>query len=74
MLLVDPMKQQALMHDGGKMNELWHKHLGHFHYGALPLLKDMLWGLSDIKIEKTGSVQGMCTPETFENYVPSNKS
>jgi hypothetical protein len=32
--------------------ELWHKCLGHLHYGALPLLKDMVVGLLDFKVER----------------------
>jgi hypothetical protein len=41
------------MHDSDNKCELWHKRLGLEHYGAFPILKDMVQGLSNFKIEKT---------------------
>jgi hypothetical protein len=36
------MKHGALVHDNTKLCELWHNHLGHLHYGALPILKNLV--------------------------------
>jgi hypothetical protein len=45
------VKHGALVHDcHDKLGELWHKRFGHLHYGALPLLKDIVQGFSDFKI------------------------
>jgi hypothetical protein len=51
-LLVDPTKHGALVHDNGKLSELWHKCFGHLHYGALPLLKDMVQGLPTSRLRR----------------------
>jgi hypothetical protein len=40
--LAHPMKYDAPMHDSDNLCELWHKQFGQLHYGALPLLKDLV--------------------------------
>jgi hypothetical protein len=50
-LLVDPMR--TLVHDSDNLCKLWHKKMGHLHYGALPVLKDMEQRLSNFRIKKT---------------------
>jgi hypothetical protein len=49
-LLLNPTKHGTLVHGSDNLCELWHRRLGHLHYGALPLLKDMVQGLSDFKV------------------------
>jgi hypothetical protein len=41
------------VHNNDDLCELWHTQIGHLHYGALCLLKDMMVGLLDFKIERT---------------------
>jgi hypothetical protein len=48
------MKHGALVYDCDKLGEIWHKIFSHLHYGALMLLKDIVQGLSDFKIQKLG--------------------
>jgi hypothetical protein len=48
-MLLDSMKHDALVH----------KRFGHLHYGALPLLKDMVQGLPEFKIEKARVCKGL---------------
>jgi hypothetical protein len=38
--------------------KLWHKIFGHFNYGSLPLLKDMVVGFPNFKVEKRGVCKG----------------
>lgn len=52
-LVVYPRKHDSLMHDGDKLCKLWHKRSGHLHYRAFQLLKNMMQGLPDLKIENT---------------------
>jgi hypothetical protein len=33
--------------------KLWHKRLGNLHYGAFPLLSDMVVGILNFKVERT---------------------
>jgi hypothetical protein len=61
------------VHDGGNLSELWHQHFGHLHYGALPLLGDMVQGLSDFKIEKIGVCKGCALEKHLETAFPSNE-
>jgi hypothetical protein len=49
------------VHDSDKLCKLWHKRFGHLHYGALPLLKDMVQGIVGLQDREDRSVQGLCT-------------
>jgi hypothetical protein len=46
---------------------------GHLHYGALPLLKDMVQGLPDFKIEKTGVCKGCALDKHAKIAFPSSE-
>lgn len=48
------MKHGILVPDSTMLCEFWYKHLGHFHYGAIPLLENLVQGLLKFKIEKEG--------------------
>lgn len=41
-LLANPMRHGALVDCNESLCYLWYKHLGHFHYGSLLVLKDMV--------------------------------
>jgi len=51
-LQANPVKHGALVHSSDKLCELWHRHFGHLHYGALTFLKNMVQGFLDFKIKK----------------------
>jgi hypothetical protein len=51
-------KHGALVHGITKLCQLWHKCLGHLHYGVPPILKNLVQGLSDFMIEKEGVCKG----------------
>jgi hypothetical protein len=61
------------VHDSDKLCELWHKRFGHLHYGALPLLKDMVQGLPDFKIEKTRVCKGCALDKHAKTAFPSSE-
>jgi transposase InsO family protein len=67
----DPVR--ALVHDNDNLCELWHKRLGHLHYGALSILKDMVQGLSNFKVEKKGVCKGCALNKHVKVAFPSNK-
>jgi hypothetical protein len=46
------VKHGALVHDSTKLCELWNRCLGPLHCEALPILKNLVQGLSIFKIEK----------------------
>jgi hypothetical protein len=64
---------KALVHDNDILCELWHKRLGHLHYGALPFLKDMVQGLLDFKVEKKGVCKGRVHDKPVKATLPSNE-
>lgn len=53
------------MHDNDNLWELWHKRLGHLHYGVSSILKDIVQGLLDLKFEK----KGVCNWQACEGNV-----
>jgi hypothetical protein len=59
-LLEDPLKHETLVYNSDNLCKPWHTYLGHFHYGALRLLKSMVMGLCDFKVERTRMCKG-CT-------------
>jgi hypothetical protein len=46
------------------------KLLGHLHYGALPLLKDMVVGLPDFKVERIGVCKGCARRQACQDSFP----
>lgn len=68
--VIDTTKHEALVHDSGK---LWHKHLGHLHYGSLPLLKVMVQGLANFKIEKINVCKGCALGKHTKTAFTSNE-
>jgi hypothetical protein len=46
-----------LVHDSDNFCELWNMRMGHLHYRALIILRDIVIGLPNFSVEK----QGMCT-------------
>jgi hypothetical protein len=72
-LLVDPVKQRALLTSSDNLCELWHKRFGHLNYGSLPLLKDMVVGFPNFKVEKRGVCKGCALNKHAKATFPSNE-
>jgi hypothetical protein len=53
--------------------ELWHKRFGHLNYGSLPLLKNMVVGFLDFKVEKRGVCKGCALGKHAKVAFPSNE-
>lgn len=64
---------RALVHDSDSLCELWHKRLGHLHHGALSVLKDMVQGLLNFKVEKKGVCKGCTLRKHVKVTFPSNE-
>jgi hypothetical protein len=62
----------ALVLDSGKPCELWHMHFGHLHHGALRLLKNMVQGLPDFKVEYIKEMKGLLNFKHSRAAFPSN--
>jgi hypothetical protein len=43
---------RALVHNINNLCELWHKRMGHLHYKALPILREIVTGLLEFNIEQ----------------------
>jgi hypothetical protein len=52
-LLENPMRHGDLVEYNESLCDLWCKHLGHFHYGYLLVLKDMVVEIPNFKVERT---------------------
>jgi hypothetical protein len=42
------------VHNSENLCELWHKRMGHLHHKALPILREIVTGLSKFNIEQYG--------------------
>jgi hypothetical protein len=61
------------VHDCLKLCEIWYKRFDHLHYGLLLILKEMVQGLSDFKIEKTRVCKGYVLNNHANIVFPSNE-
>lgn len=64
---------RALVHDSDNLSELWHKRLGHLHYRAMSILKDIVQGLLNFKVEKKGVCKGCALDKHVKIVFPSNE-
>jgi hypothetical protein len=67
---------QALVHDNISFCELWGYISGHLHYKALPTLKRMFTGLSELHVEHDGICRGCALGKNAKGSFPrsDNKS
>ena len=72
-LLADPVKQRALLTSNNNLCKLWHKVFGHLNYGSLPLIKDMVVGCPDLKVENKGVCKGCALRKHAKAAFPSNE-
>jgi hypothetical protein len=61
---------QALLHDNISLCELWHYIFGHLHYRALPTLKRMFTGLSELHVEHDGICRGCALGKNAKGSFP----
>jgi hypothetical protein len=65
---------QALVHDSDNLCELWHKRMGHLHYRALPILREIVTGLPDFSVEQQGVCRGCALGKNAKAAFPSSES
>lgn len=69
-LLANHMKQKALLTSSDNLCELWQRRFGQRNYGSLPLLKDMLVGFSDFKVERIQVCKEMWIQQACQGCFP----
>ena len=67
------VKHGAPVHGGINLREFYHKKFGHLQYGALPLLKNLVQGLSSFKIEKECVCKGCPLGKHVKDAFPSSE-
>jgi len=63
----------SLVHDINNLCKVWHKRLGHLNHGSLPILKDMVQGLPDFKVEKKGVCKVCALEKNVKLTFPSSE-
>lgn len=51
-------RARVLIHSTSDLCELWHKRMAHLHHGALNILKEIVTGLLDFRVEQQGVCKG----------------
>jgi hypothetical protein len=49
---------RALVHESDNLCRLWHKRMGHLHHKAFPILREIVIGLPEFRVEKHGVWRG----------------
>jgi hypothetical protein len=62
------------VHDSDKICELWHKRMGHFHYKALSILREIATCLQDFSTEQQGVCRGCAVGKNVKDYFPRKES
>jgi hypothetical protein len=65
---------QALVHGNDNPCELWRRRMGHQHYRALPILREIVTDLPDFSVEQHGVCRGCALGKNAKAAFPSNKS
>jgi hypothetical protein len=65
---------KALVHDSDNLCELWHKRMGHLHYRALSILREIVTGLPYFSVEQQGMCRGCALGKNSKAAFPSCKS
>jgi len=65
---------QALVHDSSRLSELWNRRFAHLHYRALPALKQMVLGVSDLPNGHQGVCMGCSLGKNSKHSFPSSDS
>jgi hypothetical protein len=56
------------MHTSENLCELWHRMMGHLHHRALPLLRQMVTGLSDFSLDHQGVCRGCALGKNVKEH------
>jgi hypothetical protein len=54
-------------------DNLWHKRMGHLHHKALRILREIVIGLPEFKVEQRGVSRGCMLGKHAKVAFPSNK-
>ena len=65
---------QALVNDSDSPCELWHRRMGHLHYRALSILREIVTGLPDFSVEQQGVCRGCALGKNVKVAFPSSES
>jgi hypothetical protein len=65
---------QALVHDSDNLCELWHRRMGHLHYRALSILREIVTGLPEFSVEQQGICRGCALGKNVKDAFPSSES
>jgi hypothetical protein len=63
-----------LVHDSENLYELWNRRLGQLHYKELSILRGIVTGLLELRIEKKGVCKGCTLGKNAKDTFPSSKS
>jgi hypothetical protein len=64
---------QALVHGSDNLCEIWHRRLGHLHYRALSILREIVIGLPNYNVEQQGVCRGCALDKNAKATFPSNE-
>jgi len=64
----------ALVHDSSRLSELWHRRFAHLHYRALPALKQMVSGVSNLPDGHEGVCMGCALGKNSKHSFSSSDS
>jgi hypothetical protein len=65
---------EALVHDEVNLNELWHRRYTHINYQALPILKNMVEGISKLQSTHEGICKGCALGKNIKKPFSSNNN
>jgi hypothetical protein len=66
--------ETTLVHDSDNLCELWHRRMGHLHYKALSILREIVISLLDFSVEQQGMYRGCALGKNTKAIFPSNES
>ena len=61
------------MHDSDNLCKLWHKRMGHLHHRVLPILREIVIGLPEFKVEQHGVCRRCMLGKHAKVAFPSRK-
>jgi hypothetical protein len=65
---------QALVHDSDNLCELWHKRMGHLHYMALSITREIVTDLPNFNIDQKGMCKGCALGKNANAIFPRSES
>jgi hypothetical protein len=65
---------QASIHASDNLCELWHRRMGHLHYKALSILREIVTNLPYFSVEQQGACKGYAPGKNVKVAFPSSES